>query len=269
MDQHQANRLIERYNSGRISAEEKALLERCIEQGLIDLDQLDRLQELDERLDLMFAEDYSEHMTSDFRRWLGEESKKSDKGRNISIGLYGLGDRLMAAISNLRWVPAISLVLLGLTAGLAWQQWANNPRQEMAALTRELQDMRETVMLSLIEKGSTGERLKAVSIANQLEGGSHLVKTALLETLRTDENVNVRLAALEALYPYADDPQVREGLIQSIQKQESPIVLIAMAEFMVALREKRSVREFRQVLRNQPAPPEIEQKINQSMEMLL
>jgi hypothetical protein len=46
--------------------------------------------------------------------------------------------------------------------------------------------------------------------------------------LTTTENVNVRLVTLEALTQYSDDAAVREGLVQSISKQDSPLMQAAL-----------------------------------------
>ena len=78
-------------------------------------------------------------------------------------------------------------------------------------------------MLNMLEKESTSERLKAVNLTQGMDNASEKVVEALLQTLNNDPNVNVRLSALEALFPYASNPKVREGLIQSISQQESPL----------------------------------------------
>ncbi len=61
-------------------------------------------------------------------------------------------------------------------------------------------------------------------------------------------NVNVRLTTLEALTHFARDPVVREGLIQSILQQESPLVQAALADVMLKLQEKRAIQPFKKLL---------------------
>ena len=55
---------------------------------------------------------------------------------------------------------------------------------------------------------------------------------ALLESVRNDPNVNVRLVALEALARQIDSPRVRAGLIDSLPRQDSPMLQVALAEIL-------------------------------------
>jgi hypothetical protein len=129
--------------------------------------------------------------------------------------------------------------------------------------------MREMVMLSLIEKESSSDRLRAVNLTDEMDQASEQVTTALLKTLNEDENTNVRLAALDALKVYANQPIVREGLIKSIRNQRSPLVQMALAEIMVAIQEKRSVKEFEHILKEQPMAPPVKQQLKKEIEVLL
>ncbi|MDH4198659.1 MAG: HEAT repeat domain-containing protein, partial [Candidatus Aminicenantes bacterium] len=61
---------------------------------------------------------------------------------------------------------------------------------------------------------------------------------ALLRTLNDDPNVNLRLAAAESLAGQARNPAVRRGLIESIDRQESPLVQLALADILLDLGEK-------------------------------
>ena len=76
------------------------------------------------------------------------------------------------------------------------------------------------------------------------------VVTALLDTLMHDPNVNVRLATVDALRQFGDRPAVRKGLIDAMQKQESPMVQVALINLAVDLREKESVPTLRQFTQN-------------------
>ena len=80
------------------------------------------------------------------------------------------------------------------------------------------------MMLSLLENPSATERLRAVGYTKNLNDANGRVIDALLTTLNNDPNVNVRLVTLEALAELAHDPRAREGLVQSLTKQESPLV---------------------------------------------
>lgn len=170
--------------------------------------------------------------------------------------------RVLASVRQ-RWSAGLAgqlaygLVLLsvGVAAGVWWkrpQQQGVAYQQRIDTLSVQVQEMRQMMMLSLLENPSATERLRAVSYTKDIAEVDHHVIDALLTTLNNDPNVNVRLVTLEALSDLAHDARVREGLVQSLTRQESPLVQVALADVMVKLQEKRSLKPLRQLLR-QPA----------------
>jgi HEAT repeat protein len=125
------------------------------------------------------------------------------------------------------------------------------------------------LMLSMLEKESATDRLKAVSLTSDLDKVSKKVTDALIQTLNNDPNVNVRLATLEALGEYAKSPDVRVQLVKSIPAQDSPLVQMALAELMVALHEKSSVNELKKIMEGESTPKEVKQKIKESIDVLI
>ena len=121
------------------------------------------------------------------------------------------------------------------------------------------------MMLSLLENPAASQRLRAVSYTEEISQVDGKVVEALLTTLNNDSNVNVRLVTLEALAKLADHSAVREGLVQSITRQESPLVQSALADVMVKLQEKRSIKPLRQLLRDDRLNYLVKSKIEQSI----
>ncbi len=158
-----------------------------------------------------------------------------------------------------KWLPrqpmvqlatALALLLIGIFVGtrLGIVKKGNG---ELVQLRQEVQEMRATVALSLLKQSSPVERLQGVNFSNQLQRPDPEILTALLNTLNDDPNVNVRLAAVDALYLFSDRPIVRQGLIESLAKQNSPMVLIEIIDLMVEIREKRSINALRQLIQNE------------------
>ena len=171
----------------------------------------------------------------------------------------------------LRVAYSLVLLLVGAAAGY-WFHRPNTPalarQQQIDTLSSQVQEMRQMLLLSLINNPSASERLRAVSYTNEIREADGKVVTALLTTLNNDSNVNVRLVTLEALARLADDPHVREGLVQSIARQESPLVQSALADVMVNLQEKRSIKPLRQLLNDDGLNDLVKTKIEQSIKDL-
>jgi len=119
------------------------------------------------------------------------------------------------------------------------------------------------MMLSLLQNPSASERMRAASYASDSRTISPDILSALLTTLNNDPNVNVRLTTLDALTLYARNAAVREGLIQSILQQDSPLMQAALADVMLKLQEKRSVPSFKKLLQEKGLNDMVRSRIEQ------
>jgi hypothetical protein len=77
------------------------------------------------------------------------------------------------------------------------------------------------------------------------------VLAALLETVRYDTSVDVRLAAVDALRRYAGEPLVRSGLLEALGGAQSPLVQIALIDLMVETRDRQSIGALRRLKADQ------------------
>lgn len=260
MEQARIDELVAKYNEGVADPAEIQQIESLLEGGIIELVQLHSLTALDEQLAKAEAPGASLRMDDQFYSMLAKARKDSAvKGffHFKAIEWNWLAPRLaMGAL----------ILVLGFAVGYMFKPAGGS---DVAALTGEVQELKEMMMLSLLEKESATERLRAVSLTNEMGQVSQKVTNALFETLNNDESVNVRLAALEALAPYSKQPAVREGLIRSIGKQESPLVQVAMAELMAAVQEKKSVNELQKIIDSDRTPVDAKKRIRESMKVLI
>jgi HEAT repeat protein len=162
---------------------------------------------------------------------------------------------------------AAVLILSGFSVGYFLQSPAQ--KNEVVELSQEVSDLKEMMMLSLLEKESATQRLKAVSLTSEMNEVSDKVTNALFLALNQDENINVRLAALEAIKPYVGKSSVRTKLIESIDSQTSPLVQVALAELMVSIQEKKSVNALKQLLDKESTPSEVKDRISESIKILI
>src|SRR5262245_63693466 len=140
---------------------------------------------------------------------------------------------------------AAVLILLGVLAGRSIRP-AGTPviaqtSDEVTAMRSELMEMRQMVALSLMQQQSASDRLRGVNWSYQLQQPGQEVLSALLDTLMHDPNVNVRLATVDALRQFGNQPIVRKGVIDAMYRQESPMVQVALIGLAVDLKEKESI----------------------------
>ena len=166
--------------------------------------------------------------------------------------------------SYLKIAATVILFVLGYLTGYLM----NRQSEETTKLLGELQHTQETLMLTLLEQPSATDRLKAVSLSHRIGGRDRKIADALLSTLNHDSNINVRLSTIDVLLSMADDPNVRIGLVQSINKQESPLIQNALADAMVYLNEKSSVKQLEMLLDRNNLDSNVRLKVTKSIQTL-
>lgn len=259
MDHGKIQKLIEQFNANSLTAEGQAELERLIENGEVSLDQFGAIGKLDQQIGKLDLGAPAKDLDDRFYQMLALE--KASLAQSFSWKRFFSWPRLMPKLA----FAGLSLII-GIAIGFFVQPAPKT--DDMQSLRQEVRDMKEMMMLSLLEKESATERLKAVSLTEQMDGASTAVTQALIKTLNEDNNVNVRLAALEALKPYVMQSAVREQIIRSIANQQSPLVQIAMAELMVQIQEKSSVKELEKIMKSNRTPAEVKKKLKQSIQVL-
>jgi len=143
---------------------------------------------------------------------------------------------------------AVFLLAIGLVSGGLLRSPARPPVQQtdaVAEMRGELMQMRQMVALSLMQQQSASDRLRGVNWSYRLQQPGQEVLSALLDTLMHDPNVNVRLATVDALRQFGDQPVVRKGVIEAMTRQESPMVQVALIGLAVDLHEKESIATLR------------------------
>lgn len=148
----------------------------------------------------------------------------------------------------------LALLAIGVVTGLQLRSTPTPspvvPTPEIVALRDELHDMRQMVVLSLMQQQSASERLKGVGWSNQIDQPDTEVLSALMDTLMHDQNVNVRLAAIDALRKFGERQFVKKGVLQALATQDSPMVQAALIDYMVETNDKDSVATIRQISLN-------------------
>ena len=142
---------------------------------------------------------------------------------------------------------AATLVLaVGMVLGRATERAPAAP-PDVAALHQELRDLKQMVTLSLMQQQSASERLRGVSFSNQVDGSGDEIVTALLDTLKHDTNVNVRIASVDALKRFAERDVVRHAAVDALDTQRSPLVQMALIDFVVETRDRGAVGALRKL----------------------
>lgn len=192
------------------------------------------------------------------------EKEKPGLGRSLS--------RLAARLVPRRPVYQAALALALLAVGLGGGFWLGGRRpsvsNEIQALRQEVGDMRQAAALSLLRQPSPSDRLMGVSWAGNVSQTGRPTVEALLRTLNEDPSVNVRLAAVEALYLFAGQSGVKEGLVRSLAAQRSPLIQVALIDLLVSVREKRALEALKILAADEKLEPGVRLKAESGVKEL-
>ena len=133
--------------------------------------------------------------------------------------------------------------------GYVGSRWVHDIRQsDFAALQQEVKNMKELVIMTMMKQESASERIKGVLTVQDLEEADEEILNALITTMNNDDNVNVRMAAVDALTYYADYEMVKNAFIQALLYQDNPTIQIKLITILVNLDEKGAVQPFQRMI---------------------
>jgi hypothetical protein len=252
--------LIPQYLAGELTtAEEEAFEEQLGKNASLRME-LKELRSLWSGLGLVGQEQPSASLRARFYQRLNTIS--GNRGETLpAAGWRGwrIGVRQLAA--------ALSFFVLGLLVGrIDSARGASGP--EIALLRGQVEGLRQTVALSLLDGDSATSRLQGISWSNQVQSPDNELVLALLTTLNHDQNVNVRLASLDALEKLAGDTVVRKALEESIPMQASPLVQIALVDALVHLRDNAAIDELRKLGSDEAANASVRQRAQWGLQKL-
>jgi hypothetical protein len=154
------------------------------------------------------------------------------------------------------WITAAAACAI-LAAGVALGRYSAQRDNEISRLQDQIANMRQMVALSLLGQQSASERLKGIDYAQGLHDNDNKVVQALLTAMEQDSNVNVRLAAVDALRRYGELSEVRRSLINTLPRQDSPLMQIAVMDQLVEMRDRSSVPAISALLNERDLNPAV------------
>jgi len=255
--------LVLAYIDGNLSEDQKKQLEALISQGEIDRKELDEFAIMMQQVDKLETPEPSSQMRDRFYTALAE----SEPEKPVDLRFKEFFESIRNMFGSVKFAYAVVALVVGVGLGLFLSPDLPQNHQ-LNGLRQEIKNMKETMVLMLLNQPSSTQRLKGVNISMDMPQSDNRVVNALLETLNNDPNVNVRLAAVEALTHHADDPEARKGLVQAIDRQKSPIIQAALADAMVSIQEKQAIPEFRKLLERDDLNKTVRSRVKNSLAML-
>ncbi len=171
-----------------------------------------------------------------------------------------------------RWAMVAGVFVIGMLVGhLGWKgQHVNGGFAGTNLTGHETTETDQHMILAhFVENQSASSRLKEVQSVKQMQDPDERIFTALNQVLLHDPSDNVRVSAIESLLLFADRPQVRKYLVEAIPFQDSPWVLVALADAMILLEEKQSAQNWKMLLESGQVEMDVKMQLEETLKPIL
>jgi len=173
-------------------------------------------------------------------------------------------------------IAAGALLVLGFFAGARYAPVPTAPdnsaalHKEIAGLREKIDTMGQLVGYSLLQQQQRpgNDRLRGVLTSAKLESPDDAALNDLIGSLAFDTSTNVRLRALEALYPHAEKPVVRTAVLVSLPREQSPLVQVAMIDFLAAARDQDAAPTLEKISANETVDGSVREAARRALTQL-
>ncbi len=139
-------------------------------------------------------------------------------------------------------------------------------RAEFAQLQLQVANLNRNLVLDRLENDSPSKRLLGVIEASDLAEHDPEVRRALLERAVDDRVHSVRSAAIDAIGPRLGTPSVGDELMASLEKAESPLVQLALADLVLRYGNPSQLEQLVRLSERGSLNPDVAKHIKSSVE---
>lgn len=166
--------------------------------------------------------------------------------------------------SGYKMAASVALVaMLGLMA--FWAHRSYRQSIELQAMKAEMDSTRGLIKQMLASQYSAGTRLTGIAVANKVSNADDEILSALVTTFEQDGNINVRLAALDALAKFHRQPVVRRALIGGLKSQADPSIQIALIRVLTEMKETEILKELKRISESEEVLPSVKDEAHASI----
>jgi hypothetical protein len=127
--------------------------------------------------------------------------------------------------------------------------------EQLARQTAQLEKMTTLVGYSILQQqqNPANERLQEVLIAAREPQPKPKVIDDLIKVLTLDPSANVRLRAIEALYPHAERAVVRAGVLAALPREQNPLVQLELIDFVATAQDRDAAPVLESIVADESA----------------
>lgn len=241
MERERLETLLIDYIDGKLGAAERLTVEQELVNNNAAYKLYEELREVIHAVDNASRLETPPSLKSNFDRMLKAEMAAAPGPRSIFF-----------TPAFYRVAAAVTLLVIGGGMGY-WISTYQRQQNEIAELKKEMERTKQAMMSMIGNNLSASQRIQGVNVALTISKADDEVVRALVRTMNEDPNTNVRMAALDALSKFYQEPAVRKALIRALEKQTDPVVQIALIQLLVQMKEKSVVNDLKRIVDDEGA----------------
>ncbi len=167
-------------------------------------------------------------------------------------------------------IAAQIAILIGIAVIINNQMRNSRVRNiEIASLKQEVNYLQQNMNLVSLKQPSASQRIHAINNMNYSSTENTDIINALINTMNTDENVNVRMTSMYALTKFSDIENVRFALLTSLSKQTDPILQISLINIIVGFQDIRVKESLKNIITNENYSNTVKEQAKNGLETFI
>ncbi|MCY1636650.1 HEAT repeat domain-containing protein [Marinifilum sp. D737] len=208
----------------------------------------------------------SANLSMNFNQLLEEEKENQ---RQESIQFTDQKENHYKFGEFLKYAAAI-LIIFGLGFLLGKNLPSTNDQSMMiASLQSDLHNMKQNLTMATLKQPTSSQRLKAVNLLEEHSQADDKVLSTLVQTLQSDANVNVRMAAANALVKFSNDPLVKNAFLEALKNQKEPSLQITLINILVNLQDERAKDLLQDILNEENNLPVVKELAREGIKVFI
>ena len=247
--------LLPQYLDGVLSSEQQLQVEQHLKNSSAFRDELAEYKTLLKAFGAEKTSTPSKKLETTFLEQL--EAEKLDYEKIIPLNSIS---KKPSYFKNFLKIAASIVLLIGSFLMGKYQQ-SEKTNKDIAALEIEANAIKQTAMLSLLENTSASKRIQGVNFIENFTNPDEEIVVALIDRLFHDENINVRMTAVEALSKFSKLEIVKTAFIKALETVKDPSLQIILIQYLVQIQERKAAAPMKKLLEHEDTQPFIKEEI--------
>ncbi len=263
-------RLLIEYIDRSLTEQDRIIIEEHLSSCEACSKEAEEIESLFLGLNDMELEEPSENLRNNFNNMINSYTLGMDNRIKMPLHEKALNwiDSWWPKRPVIQFAVTVSVLIIGIVTGLKIDM-KNESEKGIVQLKTDVNHLRETVMSSLLNQSSVTERINGLTMTGRLENVDSQFLSTLLLLLNSDSDINVRLAAINALSKYPDNEYVRQELVKSLDLQSSPLVQIALIDLLSSIQEYDSYPTLMRMIENPDTNDPVKKRAKKALTRLV